>query len=45
MQRRVKSAEGRWDPVARVWMLRRDMAERLDLLSRAIARLMKQGIE
>ena len=36
VQRRVKSAGGRWDPVSRVWMLRRDTAERLDLLSRVV---------
>ena len=35
-QRRVKSAGGRWDPVRRVWILRRDMAERLDLLPRVV---------
>ena len=26
----------RWDPVSRVWILRRDTAERLDLLSRVV---------
>ena len=36
VQRRVKSAGGRWDPVRRVWILRRDVAERLDLLPRAV---------
>ena len=33
---RVKSAGGRWDPVRRVWMLRRDAAERLELLDRVV---------
>jgi hypothetical protein len=32
----VKSAGGRWDPVRRVWILRRDAAERLDLLDRIV---------
>ncbi len=36
VQQRVKSAGGRWDPVSRVWILRRDTAERLDLLSRVV---------
>ncbi len=36
-QRRVKSAGGRWDPLRRVWMLKRDAAERLDLLARVVA--------
>jgi hypothetical protein len=36
LQQRVKSAGGRWDPVRRVWMLRRDAAERLDLMSRVV---------
>ncbi len=36
LQQRVKSAGGRWDPVRRVWMLRRDVAERLDLLPRVV---------
>ena len=36
VQRRVKSAGGRWDPVRRVWILRRDLAERLDLLHRVV---------
>ncbi len=31
-QRRVKSAGGRWHLARRVWMLRRDVAERMDLL-------------
>ncbi|MCP3995061.1 MAG: hypothetical protein GY722_08345 [bacterium] len=34
LQQRVKSAGGRWDPDRRVWLLRRDAAERLDLLAR-----------
>ena len=33
---RVKSAGGRWDPVRRVWILRRDAAERLDQLHRVV---------
>ena len=36
LQSRVKSAGGRWDPVRRVWILRRDAAERLDLLDRIV---------
>ncbi|MCP3997046.1 MAG: hypothetical protein GY722_18580 [bacterium] len=36
LQQRVKSAGGRWDPVRRVWFLRRDEAERLDLLPRVV---------
>ncbi len=36
LPKRVKSAGGRWDPVRRVWMLRRDVAERLDLLPRVV---------
>ncbi len=36
VQRRVKSAGGRWDPVWRVWILRRDVAERLNLLPRVV---------
>ena len=36
LQRRVKSAGGRWDPVRRVRMLRRDVAERLELLHRVV---------
>ena len=39
VQRRVKSAGGRWDPVSRVSILRRDTAERLDLLSRSLLRI------
>ncbi len=36
LQRRVKSAGGRWDPGRRVWMVGRDVAERLDLLGRVV---------
>ena len=36
LQQRVKSAGGRWDPVRRVWFLRRDQAERLGLLPRVV---------
>ncbi len=36
LQWRVKSAGGRWDPARRVWVLRRDLAERLDLLHRVV---------
>ena len=36
LQQRVKSAGGQWDPVGRVWFLRRDVAERLDLLPRVV---------
>ena len=36
LQRRVKSAEGRWHPARRVWMLQRDVAERMGLLSRVV---------
>ncbi len=36
LQRRVKSAGGRRDPVRRVWMVRRDAVERLDLSSRVV---------
>ncbi len=36
LQWRVKSAGGRWDPVRRVWILKRDVAERLDLLHRVV---------
>ncbi len=36
LQRRVKSAGGRWDPEKRVWFLRRDAAEGLDLLHRVV---------
>ncbi len=36
LQWRVKSAGGWWDPVRRVWILKRDVAERLDLLHRVV---------
>ncbi|MCP3959621.1 MAG: hypothetical protein GY719_17365 [bacterium] len=36
LQWRVKSAGGRWDPVRRVWILKRNVAERLDLLHRVV---------
>ncbi len=36
LQRRVKSAGGRWDPDRRVWYVRRDAAERLGLLGRVV---------
>ena len=36
LQQRVKSAGGRWDPGRKVWMLRRDVAERLDLMRRVV---------
>ncbi len=36
LQRRVKSAGGRWDGDRRVWILRRDAVERLDLLARVV---------
>ena len=36
LQQRVKSVGGRWDPDRRVRMLRRDLAESLDLLSRVV---------
>ncbi len=36
LQQRVKSAGGQWDPVRRVWLLRRAVAERLDLLPRVV---------
>ena len=36
LQRRVKSAGGRWDPGRRVWMLRREAVERLGLTSRVV---------
>ncbi len=35
-EQRVKSAGGRWDPDRRIWYLRRDVAERLDLLPRGV---------
>ncbi len=36
LRSRVKSAGGWWDPVRRVWILKRDVAERLDLLHRVV---------
>ncbi len=36
LQQRVKSAGGRWEPVRRVWFLRCDEVERLDLLPRVV---------
>ena len=36
LQRRVKAAGGRWDPNRRVWWLRQDAAERLDLMRRVV---------
>ncbi len=36
LQQQVKSAGGQWDPGRRVWYLRRDVAEQLDLLSRVV---------
>ncbi len=36
LQQRVKSSGGQWDPVRRVWFLRREVAERLDLLARMV---------
>ena len=36
VQRQVKSAGGRWDTARQVWILRRDVAERLDLLHRVV---------
>ncbi len=36
VQRRVKSVGGQWDPERRVWFVRRDVAERLDLLGRVV---------
>jgi hypothetical protein len=36
LQRQVKSAGGRWHPGRKVWMLRRDVVERLDLLHRVV---------
>jgi len=38
LRQRVKAAGGRWDPAARVWVLRRDHAERLGLLDRLVER-------
>lgn len=36
LQRRVKSAGGRWDPVRRVWIVRPAAAERLELFTTPI---------
>ena len=36
LRRRVKFAGGRWDPAGRVWIVRRDVAEGLDLLHRVV---------
>ena len=36
LQRRVKSAGGRWDRDRRVWFVTRDVAERLGLLGRVV---------
>ncbi len=36
VQRRVKSAAGQWVSDRRVWFVRRDVAERLDLLGRVV---------
>ena len=36
LQGRVKSVGGWWDPIRRVWVLRRDVAERLNLLHRVV---------
>ena len=38
LQWRVKPAGGRWDRVRRVWILRREAAERLELLHRVAGR-------
>lgn len=36
LQRRVKSGGGQWDPDRRVWIVGREVVERLDLLSRVV---------
>ncbi len=36
LQQRVKSAGGQWDPGRRVWIVRRDAAEGLDLLFQVV---------
>ncbi len=36
LRTRVKSAGGRWNPDRRVWILGREVAERLDLLHRVV---------
>ncbi len=38
LQGRIRSYEGWWDPVRRVWILWRDVAERLDLLHWVVGR-------
>jgi hypothetical protein len=38
LRQRVKAAGGRWDPAARLWVVRRDHAERLGLLGRVVGR-------
>lgn len=38
LRQQVKAAGGRWDPAARLWVLRRDRAERLGLLGRVVGR-------
>jgi len=38
LRQRVKAPGGRRDPAARVWVVRRDRAERLGLLSRVVGR-------
>jgi len=43
LRQRVKAAGGRWDPAARVWVVRRDRAERLGLLSRVVGRVDSGG--
>ena len=36
LQQQVNSGGSRWDPVRQVWILRREVAERLDLLPRVV---------
>ncbi len=36
LRRQVKAAGGKWDPVGRVWRLRRECVERLGLESRVV---------
>ncbi|MGH6691200.1 MAG: hypothetical protein ACREF4_11055 [Gammaproteobacteria bacterium] len=38
LRQQLKAAGGRWDPAARVWVMRRDHAERLGLLGRVVGR-------
>jgi hypothetical protein len=38
LRRRVKATGGRWDPAARVSVVRRELAKRLGLLSRVVGR-------